>query len=100
MITPLKSEPLLRLLLCDLVGEERHPRGHQTTLRDDIADIQLRLDDSERSAKQLPHREKYLLIATGFLRRLLELHRDLVDQVEQEFQGEALPRSRGARGSG
>jgi hypothetical protein len=59
-----------------------------TTLRDDIADIRLHLDDSERTARQLPHREKYLLIVTGFLRQLLELHRDLIDW------------SRGARGSG
>jgi hypothetical protein len=82
-----------------LVGEDV-TRESITTLRADIADIQLRLDDSERSAKQLPHREKYLLIVTGFLRQLLELHRDLIDEVEQELQGEALPRSRGARASG
>jgi DNA-binding PadR family transcriptional regulator len=86
--TPLKSEPLLRLLLCDLVGEDV-TRESITTLRDDIADIQLRLDDSERSARQLPHREKYLLIVTGFLRQLLELHLDLIDEIEQELQGEA-----------
>ncbi len=86
--TPLKSEPLLRLLLCDLVGEDV-TRESMATLRDDIADIQLRLDDSERSARQLPHREKYLLIVTGFLRQLLELHLDLIDEVEQELQGEA-----------
>jgi DNA-binding PadR family transcriptional regulator len=86
--TPLKSEPLLRLLLCDLVGEHV-TRESMTTLRDDIADIQLRLDDTERSARQLPHREKYLLIVTGFLRQLLELHLDLIDEVEQELQGEA-----------
>jgi DNA-binding PadR family transcriptional regulator len=97
--TPLKSEPLLRLLLCDLVGEDV-TRESMTTLRDDIADIQLRLYDSERTARQLPHREKYLLIVTGFLRQLLELHRDLIDEVEQELQGEAPARSRGARGSG
>src|SRR5512133_3934056 len=71
--TPLKSDPLLRLLICDLVGEDI-TRQSMATLRDDIADIQLRLDDSEHSARQLPHREKYLLLVTGFLRQLLELH--------------------------
>jgi DNA-binding PadR family transcriptional regulator len=93
--TPLKSEPLIRLLLCDLVGEDV-TRESIATLRDDIADIQLRLDDSERSARQLPHREKYLLIAIDFMRRLLELHLDLIDQVEQQLLGEAAtarPRS-------
>jgi DNA-binding PadR family transcriptional regulator len=87
--TPLKSEPLLRLLICDLVGEDV-TRESITTLRDDIADIQLHLDDSERSARQLSHREKYLRLVTGFLRRLLELHLDLIDQVEQELGGEAV----------
>ena len=87
--TPLKSEPLLRLLLCDLVGEDV-TRESMTTLRDDIADIQLRLDDTESSARQLPHREKYLLMVTGFLRQLLDLHVDLIDEVEHELQGEAV----------
>jgi DNA-binding PadR family transcriptional regulator len=87
--TPLKSDPLLRLLICDLVGEDV-TRQSMATLRDDIADIQLRLDDTERSARQLPHREKYLQLVNGFLRRLLDLHLDLIDQVEHELQGEAV----------
>jgi DNA-binding PadR family transcriptional regulator len=82
--TPLKSEPLLRLLLCDLVGEEV-TRESMAALRDDIADIAARLDDSEQTAKELPHREKYLLLAISFLRRYLDLHLDLVDEIEREF---------------
>jgi DNA-binding PadR family transcriptional regulator len=85
--TPLKSDPLLRLLICDLVGEDT-TRQSMATLRDDIADIQLRLDDSENRAKQLPHREKYLSLVNGFMRRLLDLHLDLIDQVEEELQAE------------
>jgi hypothetical protein len=34
---------------------------------------QWRLHDAERTAKELPHREKYLLLVIGFLRRLLDL---------------------------
>jgi DNA-binding PadR family transcriptional regulator len=86
--TPVKSEPLLRLLICDLVGEHV-TRESIGTLRDDIADIAQRLDDAEVRAEQLPHREKYLLIVTGFLRRLLELHLELIDQVECELQSDA-----------
>ena len=48
--TPLKSDALLRLLICDLVGEEV-TRESMATLRDDIADIAARLDDAERSAR-------------------------------------------------
>jgi DNA-binding PadR family transcriptional regulator len=84
---PLKSDALLRLLLCDLVGEDV-TRESLATLRDDIADIEARLDDAERRAHELPHREKYLLLVIGFLRRLLDLHEDLVEQVERELSGE------------
>ncbi|MFL5890673.1 MAG: hypothetical protein ACJ76M_16520 [Solirubrobacteraceae bacterium] len=83
-MTPVKSDPLLRLLICGLVGEEV-TRESMGTLRDDIADIQARLDDAERTARQLPHREKYLLLNIRFLRRLLDLHLDLVDDVEREL---------------
>ena len=81
---PVKSDALLRLLICDLVGEDVTRRS-MATLRDDIADIHTRLHDAELSAHRLPHREKYLLIVVGFLRRLLDLHEDLVDEVEREL---------------
>ena len=55
--TPLKSDPLLRLLICDLVGEDV-TRQSLASLRDDIADLESRLDDTERTAHQLPHGEK------------------------------------------
>jgi DNA-binding PadR family transcriptional regulator len=82
--TPVKSEPLLRLLLADLVGEDV-TRESLATLREDVADLQARLDEAEASAALLPHRSKYLLLVTGFLRQLLELHLDLVDEVEREL---------------
>jgi DNA-binding PadR family transcriptional regulator len=82
--TPLKSDALLRLLICDLVGEEV-TRESMATLREDIADVERRLDDAERSAAGLPHREKYLVLVTSFMRRFLELHLELIDEVEREF---------------
>ena len=82
--TPLKSDPLLRLLIADLVGEDP-TRASIATLREDIADLSARLDESEASAELLPHRRKYLLIVVGFLRRLLDLHLELVDEVEREL---------------
>ena len=82
--TPLKSDLLTRLLICDLVGEEV-TRQSVATLRDDLADVEQRLDETQRRASELPHREKYLLLVTDFLRRLLELHRDLVEEVERQM---------------
>jgi DNA-binding PadR family transcriptional regulator len=84
--TPLKSESLLRLLICDLVGEEI-TRTSLATLREDLSDLYARLDDAERSAHQIPHREKYLLLVSRFMRRYVDLHRELIDQVEQDFAG-------------
>jgi hypothetical protein len=87
-VTPLKSEPLLRLLICDLVGEEI-TRESMATLRGDIEDLRRRLDDAERTANQLPDRAKYLLLVVAFLRRLLDLHEELVDDVERELAAPA-----------
>jgi DNA-binding PadR family transcriptional regulator len=86
-MTPVKSEPLLRLLIADLVGEEV-TRESIATLREDIADLERRLDEGEASAEALPHRRKYLLIVMSHLRKLLQLHLDYVDQVERELAPE------------
>jgi PadR family transcriptional regulator, regulatory protein AphA len=83
--TPVKSELLLRLLIADLVGEEV-TRASILTLRDDIADLTERLGESEAAAEQLPHRRKYLELVNGFLRRLVGLHSDLVDEVERKLR--------------
>ena len=86
-VTPVKSEPLLRLLICDLVGEDV-TRESIAALREDITDLQSLLDDADRRAHGLPHRAKYLRLTNGFLRRLLELHLELVDEVEHELGGD------------
>jgi DNA-binding PadR family transcriptional regulator len=83
-VTPVKSEPLLRLLLADLVGEDV-TRESFATLREDIADLSERLDASAAAAEALPHRRKYLLLVNRHLRRLLQLHEELVDEVEREL---------------
>jgi DNA-binding PadR family transcriptional regulator len=83
-VTPVKSDTLLRLLICDLVGEDV-THASLVTLRDDIADLRERLADAERTAEQLPHRAKYLHLVNTFLQRLLALHEELVDAVERDF---------------
>ncbi len=82
--TPVKSDPLLRLLIADLVGEDV-TRESMGTLRDDIADLKERLKEAAGRADELPHRRKYLLLVTGFLDELLDLHLSLVDDVEREL---------------
>jgi DNA-binding PadR family transcriptional regulator len=82
--TPLKSEPLLRLMICDLVGEAP-TRKSIATLREDIADLSVQLDDAERTSEELPHRRTYLMLVIGFLRGLLDLHLEWIDEVEAEL---------------
>jgi DNA-binding PadR family transcriptional regulator len=82
--TPLKSEMLLRLLIADLVGDEP-TRQSIATLRADIADLYLRLAEAEASAAALPHRSRYLLLSVGFLRGVLELHLEFIDEIEREL---------------
>lgn len=62
-------------------------RGSMATLREGIADLSARPADSEARADALPYRRKYLLV-TAFLRRLLDLHLELVEEVERELDAE------------
>ncbi len=82
--TPLKSELLVRLLIADLVGEAP-TRKSIAALREDIADLVTRIEETEAGTEALPHRRKYLLLVTGFLRGLLDLHLELVEEVEREL---------------
>jgi DNA-binding PadR family transcriptional regulator len=82
--TPLKSDALLRLLVCDLAGEEA-TRASLAGLRADLADVAARLDEADERAAGLPHREKYLRLVTGFLRGFVDLHEQLIDDVEREL---------------
>jgi DNA-binding PadR family transcriptional regulator len=91
--TPLKSEALVRLLICDLVGEGV-TRESMAALRGDLADIARRLDDAERRARALPHRAKYLLLTVDFMRRFLRLHLELIDEVERELAPTTTRRAR------
>jgi DNA-binding PadR family transcriptional regulator len=83
-VTPLKSEPLVRLLICDMVGEEV-TRDSLATLREDIDDLRARLDESERRAMELPHRAKYMMLVIGFLREFLDAHERLVAAAAREL---------------
>jgi DNA-binding PadR family transcriptional regulator len=83
-VSPVKSEPLVRLLIADLVGEAP-TRKSIAALRAEITDLSARLDESEARAQTLPHRRKYLLLVISFLRRLLEVHLELVEDVEREL---------------
>ena len=82
--TPVKSEALTRMLIADLVGE-KVTRAGIATLRDDIADVSRRLDEAEERSPHVPLLVSFLLLTIGYLRRLLELNLEWIDQVEREL---------------
>jgi hypothetical protein len=86
LVAARRRRPLLRLLIADLVGQQV-TRESIATLREAIADLQARIAETEAAAESLPHRRKYLLLVTGHLRRLLDLHLEFVDEVERELAG-------------
>ena len=100
-VTPIKSEPLLRLLIADLVGDDVTREGF-ATLQADLDDLHERLDESAAAAEALPHRRRYLLLVNDFLRRLVELHADLADEVLRDVpahdEAEAAEAQRGRPG--
>jgi DNA-binding PadR family transcriptional regulator len=84
--TPVRSEPMQRLLIADLVGEEATLDG-LAGLREEIAELSAVLDDAEVTAEALPHRHKYLMLNIWLLRRLLDLHLEWLDEVERGLDG-------------
>jgi DNA-binding PadR family transcriptional regulator len=81
---PLKSDLLVRLLIADLVGEPA-TRESIGSVREELAELREQLNVMEESAELLPHRAKYLLLTCGFLRGLLDLHEEFIDEVESEL---------------
>ena len=66
------------------MGEEV-TRESLATLRADLDDLEAGSTRAPRAAEDLPHRREYLLLANDFLRRYVDLHRELVDRVERGF---------------
>lgn len=94
----LQLEPALRLLAADLVGDDAvlaSLRG----LRDELDDLYARLDTADTVAAGIPHRERYLRLNHRLARRIVDAHREWLDEVEREL-GSDRGRRPGARGAG
>ena len=80
----LGSDPILRLLAADLVGEEA-VRESLLTMRVDLADLRSRLDTADEVAGTLPHREKYLKLNHRLARRVLDAYEEWLNEIEQDL---------------
>ena len=81
----LQLEPAWRLLAADIAGEDRVLESLRA-LRTELADLYARLELAESVAPTIPHREKYLLLNHTLVRRILDAHREWLDDVERELQ--------------
>ncbi len=79
------ADPILRLLAADLVGEGP-VRANLLRLRDELAELQARLDAADELAGTLPHREKYLRLNHRLARRVVEAYAEWLDDVERELE--------------
>jgi DNA-binding PadR family transcriptional regulator len=80
----IQMEPAWRLLAADLAGEEAVLESLRP-LRDEIADMLVRLDVAEAVARTIPHREPYLLLNHRLARRIVQAHADWLDEVESQL---------------
>jgi DNA-binding PadR family transcriptional regulator len=82
--TPLKTEVASRLLAADIIGDEA-TREAFASLREDLADLRDRVHDMTVSAPTLPHRTTYLLLASRFFGRIIDVYEELIVEVEREL---------------
>ena len=80
----IQSEPVVRLLAADLVGEDA-ALASLLSLREEIAAISAQLDAAEAAAPSVPSRTEYLLLNHHLSRRILQAHAEWLDEVERKL---------------
>ncbi len=91
------NDAVVHLLAGDLVDDETL-LGSLAALRDETRDLHERLDEGLEVAATLPHRERYLRLVHSLGLRLVEAHKEWLDEVEAELGQE--PRSTSSVTSG
>ena len=83
----IQSEAVARVLSSDLAEDERAVAESLAALRAEIAELSAGVDEDERRAASIPHRERQLKLVRSLGRRLLEAHLEWIDEVERELGG-------------
>jgi DNA-binding PadR family transcriptional regulator len=84
----IQNEAIVRLLCGDLVEDDVVLESLRA-LRPQLAEISAGLDEAERIAQTLPHRERYLLLNHSLGRRLMAALAAWLVEVETELGGPA-----------
>jgi DNA-binding PadR family transcriptional regulator len=83
----IQSEAVARVLSSDLAEDERVVAESLGALRTEIAELSAGIDEDERRAPSIPHRERQLKLVRSLGRRLLDAHLEWIDEVERELGG-------------
>jgi PadR family transcriptional regulator AphA len=81
----IQSEAAARVLSSDLAEDERVIAESLSAMRDEIAELSAGIDEDERRAPAIPHRQRQLKLVRSLGRRLLEAHLEWIDEVEREL---------------
>lgn len=81
----IQSEPVVRLLGGDIVADDAALLASLGALRAELDEMETALEKGEEVAETLPHRARYLHLVHGFGRKLVQAHRDWLDEVEREL---------------
>lgn len=92
----LKSEAVARVLASDLAEDERVVVKSLEGLRNEIAELAAGIDEDERRALTIPHRERQLRLVRSLGRRLLQAHLEWLDEIESELRPARTRESRRA----
>jgi PadR family transcriptional regulator AphA len=81
----IQSDPVARVLASDLAEDEQVVVESLQELRKEIAELAAGLDEDERRALTIPHRERQLRLVRSLGRRLLQAHLEWLDEIEREL---------------
>jgi DNA-binding PadR family transcriptional regulator len=81
----IQSEAAARVLSSDLAEDERVVGESLSAMRDEIAELSAGIDEDERRAPAISHRQRQLKLVRSLGRRLLEAHLEWIDEVEREL---------------
>jgi PadR family transcriptional regulator AphA len=81
----IQSEAVARVLSSDLAEDERVVAQSVAALRDEITELSAGIDEDERRAPSIPHRQRQLKLVRSLGRRLIQAHLEWIDEVEREL---------------
>lgn len=81
----IQSEAVARVLASDLAVDEEAVAGSMAAMKEEIAELAAGIDEDERRAPSIPHRERQLRLVRSLGRRLLQAHLEWIEEVEGEL---------------